>query len=79
MIIYKKYKPPPEPPKHLWLIIDLKKLKFNTNKDLYYTEYVVKSNPELYTEVKKMYKKHNKKKHNKKQHNKKQYNKKQKK
>ena len=59
MIIYKKYKQPPEPPKHLWLIIDLKKLKFNTNQDLdYIKNYVIRYNPELYTEINKIYKIH---------------------
>jgi len=57
MIIYKKYKQPPEPPKHLWLIIDLKKLKFNTNQDLdYIKNCVIRYNPELYTEINKIYK-----------------------
>ena len=61
MIIYKKYKQPPEPPKHLWLIIDLKKLKFNTNQDLdYIKNYVIRYNPELYTEINKIYKIHEK-------------------
>jgi len=55
MIIYKKYKPPPEPPKHLWLIIDVKKLKFNTKQDLNYIKnYVIKYNPELSKKIHKI-------------------------
>tara|TARA_A100001015_G_scaffold315298_1_gene426799 strand:- start:4469 stop:4798 length:330 start_codon:yes stop_codon:yes gene_type:complete len=60
-IIYAAYKDPPEPPKHLWLEIDLSKISFKTNKDLDYVQNVViRYNPELYLIINKMYKVHQK-------------------
>ena len=61
MVIYAAYKPPPEPPKHLWLEIDLSKLNFDTKNDIdYITNIIIKYNPELYTTINSMYKIHKK-------------------
>lgn len=55
------YKTPPEPPKHLWLEIDLLKISFNTKKDLnYIMNVIIPYNPELYTTINMMYKIHQK-------------------
>tara|TARA_Y100001958_G_C21247565_1_gene579058 strand:+ start:7008 stop:7277 length:270 start_codon:yes stop_codon:yes gene_type:complete len=57
MLIYSAYKPPPEPPRELWLEIDLTKIRFETKKDLYYVKNVIiRYNPELYTTINTMYK-----------------------
>jgi hypothetical protein len=61
MPIYKKYKKPPIPPKHLWLEVDFKKIKFNSKKDLeYIINVIIKYNPELYLPINSMYKVHQK-------------------
>lgn len=57
MIIYRAYKDPPEPPKHLWLEIDLSKISFETRKDMrYLQDVIIRYNPELYTTINNMYK-----------------------
>ena len=51
------YQAPPEPPEYLWLIIDLEKIKFNTNRDIEYVEkIIIRFNPELFTTINSMYK-----------------------
>ena len=57
MIIYKAYKEPSEPPKYLWLEIDLSKISFETKEDMkYLQDVIIRYNPELYTIINNMYK-----------------------
>ena len=57
MPIYMEYEDPPEPPEHLWLIIDLEKIRFNTKRDIEYVEkIIIRFNPELFTTINSMYK-----------------------
>lgn len=59
MSIYSKYKEPPIPAKHLWLEIDLEKIRFNTKRDIdYVNNIIIKYNPELYLTINNMYKVH---------------------
>tara|TARA_Y100001958_G_scaffold130598_1_gene99526 strand:+ start:837 stop:1088 length:252 start_codon:yes stop_codon:yes gene_type:complete len=61
MRIYSSYKPPPEPPKELWLEIDLSKIRFDTKRDIDYVKnIIIRFNPELYTTINNMYKIHQK-------------------
>lgn len=61
MLIYTAYKPPPEPPKELWLEIDLSKIKFETKGDIEYVKnIIIRYNPELYNTINNMYKMYNK-------------------
>jgi len=61
MVIYVAYKPPPEPPRELWLEIDLSKIKFETKRDIeYIRNIIIRYNPELYTTINSMYKIHQK-------------------
>lgn len=53
---------PPEPPRELWLEIDLSKIRFDTNRDVRYIEEIIlQYNPELFTTINSMYKAHKKK------------------
>ena len=53
-IIYTAYKEPPEPPKYLWLEIDLNKISLKSKKDLAYIKNVIiRYNPELYLTINK--------------------------
>ena len=57
MAIYLQYKDPPIPEKHLWLEIDLEKIKFNTKSDIDYVNHIIiRYNPELYLTINNMYK-----------------------
>ena len=53
MIIYMNYKPPPEPPEHLWLTIDYSKINFN---DMDHIKLIYTYIPETYTTLNMMYK-----------------------
>ena len=55
MVIYTSYKPPPEPPEHLWLVIDYSILDFN---DLDNIKMIYTIMPETYNTLNIMYKKH---------------------
>ena len=51
------YEEPPVPPVHLWLIIDLENIRFNTSRDIKYVEeIIIRYNPELFTTINSMYK-----------------------
>jgi len=51
------YMDPPEPPEHLWLVIDLSSIRFDTKQDIQYVEdIIIKYNPELFTTINSMYK-----------------------
>lgn len=46
-----------EPPEHLWLVIDLSSIRFDTKQDKKYVEeIVIRYNPELFTTINSMYK-----------------------
>ena len=53
MRIYMKYKPPPEPPEHLWLTIDYSKINFN---DMNHIKLIYTYIPETYNTLNMMYK-----------------------
>ena len=57
MPIYLAYKDPPEPPRELWLEIDLDNISFRTKRDIEYIENVIiRYNPELYATINLLYK-----------------------
>ena len=53
MKIYSKYMDPPEPPQHLWLIIDFTKIDF---RDMDHIKFIYYNIPETYTTLNTMYK-----------------------
>jgi len=56
-IIYKSYKPPPDPPEHLWLTIDYQKIDF---RDMEHIKMIYTYIPETYLTLNSMYKIHHK-------------------
>jgi len=55
--MYTGYKEPPEPPRELWLEIDLDNISFKTKRDIEYVENVIiRYNPELYATINLLYK-----------------------
>lgn len=57
MLMYTGYKEPPEPPRELWLEIDLNNISFKTKQDIEYVENVIiRYNPELYATINLLYK-----------------------
>ena len=55
MKIYLNYKPPPDPPEHLWLTIDYNKINFN---DMIHIKIIYTYIPETYNTLNMMYKIH---------------------